>query len=252
MSMQLNNKHILVTGASADSEIGMAICRNLAAQGARLLLMARRENQLQKTQKLLGDDKHIICPFDLTDLDEIPSKIKSLVAQHGRLDGIVHSASFQGYSPLKSIKSKQINDYFDINVSAAIMLVAALSKKGMANQHASAVLIGSAAGLKGLKGRTLYATSKAALSAMVKSAALELANKGIRVNCVAPAVVAGEKAQAQFDMLTQAQADALKQSHPMGLSAPEDVANTVGFLLSHLSKQITGTTIAVDGGYLAG
>jgi NAD(P)-dependent dehydrogenase (short-subunit alcohol dehydrogenase family) len=254
----LNNKRYLVTGASNDSDIGMAICRTLVKNGAQLVLAGRREANLQATLKELttysknDQATHKIAPFDLSALDEISPWFKQLVAEHGPFDGIVHSASFQGYSPLKLIKAKQISDYFDINFSAALMLISALSKKGHFNPQASAVVIGSAAGLKGLKARTLYASSKAAVSAMVKSCALELADKQIRVNCVAPALVAGSKADEQLNMLSAEQGKQLLASHPLGLSQPEDVANAVLYLLSDMGLNVTGTTLAVDGGYLAG
>ena len=247
----LNNKRYLVTGASADSDIGFAICQGLAEQGAELILVGRRQGMLEYTQSQLPNTHHIAA-FDLAQLDDIGAWFKGLVAQYGVLDGIVHSASFQGYSPLKSIKAKSIQQYFDVNFSAALMLIAALSKKNHFRPNASAVIIGSAAGLKGLKARTLYASSKAAVSAMVKSCALELADKSIRVNCVAPALVSGSKADEQMKMLTAEQGKALLDAHPLGLSTPQDVANAVIFLLSDMSKNVTGTTLAVDGGFLAG
>jgi NAD(P)-dependent dehydrogenase (short-subunit alcohol dehydrogenase family) len=87
---------------------------------------------------------------------------------------------------------------------------------------------------------------------MVKSCALELADKQIRVNCVAPALVAGSKADEQLNMLSAEQGKQLLASHPLGLSQPEDVANAVLYLLSDMGLNVTGTTLAVDGGYLAG
>lgn len=254
----LTHKRYLITGASADSDIGLAICQALAKQGAELVLVGRRAELLDATLAKLNSlspqelPRHQTAAFDLRQLDDIGAWFKRLVAEHGAFDGLVHSASFQGYSPLKTIKAKDIQAYFDINFSAGLMLVAALSKKGNHHPKASAVMIGSAAGLKGLKARTLYASSKAAVSAMVKSCALELADKGIRVNCVAPALVSGSKADQQMNMLTPEQGRALLDAHPLGLSTPQDVANAVVFLLSDMSANVTGTTLAVDGGFLAG
>lgn len=251
----LANKRYLITGASADSDIGLAICQTLANAGANLLLVGRREESLQQTLTSLSNSSsqhHMVSAFDLSDLDALDAWFKKVVADFGALDGIVHSASFQGYSPLNMIKPKHIQQYFDVNFSAALLLIANMAKKRHHNSGASAVIIGSAAGLKGLKARSLYASSKAAVSALVKSLALELADKKIRVNCVAPALVSGAKAEQQFAMLNEQQANELKQAHPLGLSNPEDVANAVGFLLSDLSANVTGSTLAVDGGFLAG
>ncbi|MBT1444947.1 SDR family oxidoreductase [Shewanella sp. JM162201] len=253
--MLLANKHILVTGASADSDIGLAICHSLASQGAKLGLLGRRSEALEKTLSLLpakADTSHYLCPFDLTQLDGISEQIKRLVETHGAFDGLVHSASFQGYSPLKTLKPQQISQYFDLNFAAAAMLLSAFAKQQQSRPGASLILIGSAAGQKGLKGRCLYAASKAALASLVKSAALELADKQIRVNCVAPALVSGSKADKQFAMLGEQQSQALIAAHPLGIASPQDVADAVSFLIGPHSRKITGTTLNVDGGFLAG
>lgn len=250
--MDLTNKLYVVTGAAADSDIGLAICKKLDARGAKLIIVGRREAALLDTLNQLTNEHHQVAPFDLCHLDEISAWVKALVKQYGAIDGIVHSASYQGYSPLRAISPKQIGQYFDINFSAAVMLTAAFSKAKHFNPGASFVFIGSAAGQRGLKARTLYAASKAALSSMVQSAALELASKKIRVNCVAPAVVSGAKAELQFSTLGEQQSKQLVDAHPLGLSSPQDVANSVYFLLSDLSVNTTGITLAVDGGFLAG
>jgi 3-oxoacyl-[acyl-carrier protein] reductase len=250
--MNVKDKLYIVTGAAVDSDIGLAICQSLDAKGARLILVGRRLSALEATHKLLVNKHHKVSAFDLSQLDKISVWAKSLVNEYGAIDGLVHSASFQGYSPLRGISAKQITAYFDVNFSAAVMLTSAFSKAKYFNINASFVFMGSAAGQRGLKGRTLYAASKAALSSMVQSAAIELASKSIRINCVAPAVVSGSKAQIQFKSLGEQQTKALIAAHPLGLSSPQDVANSVCFLLSEQSAKTTGVTLAVDGGFLAG
>ena len=249
--MNLKDKLYIVTGAAIDSDIGLAICKKLDAHGARLILIGRREEALEATRcQLVGD--HYVVPYDLSRLDDILPWAKTINEKYGPIDGLVHSASFQGYSPLRSISAKQINNYFDVNFSAALMLTTAFSRTKYYSHNASFVYIGSVAGQRGLKARTLYAASKAALSSLVQSAALELAIKSIRVNCVAPAIVSGAKADKQFQTIGEHQSQALIAAHPLGLCAPEDVANSVYFLVSDLSLKITGTTLIVDGGFLAG
>lgn len=245
-------RRVMVTGASADSDIGLAICKELDAQGLQLILVGRRKKALEETRQQLSGSHHKVAPCDLSRIDDITVWFNEVVGQYGALSGLVHSASFQGYTPLRTIKPEQIQQYFNLNFSAALLMIAAMAKPGFHEQGASVVLIGSAAGARGLKGRTLYAASKAALASMTQSAALELASKQIRVNCLAPAVVTGTKADLQFSMLPKDQKQALLNAHPLGLSNPEDVAQSVAFLLSEQSKMITGVTLPVDGGYLAG
>jgi 3-oxoacyl-[acyl-carrier protein] reductase len=177
--------------------------------------------------------------------------MKQLAETGGPFAGIVHSASHQGYSPLGKIGRSEFDQYFSINVGTAILLARGLRQRGVAASDAAIVYIGSVAGLRGQKGRTLYAASKAALVAVTRSVALELADRGIRVNCVAPAVVRGAQAEKQFAMLSAEQAGALTAAHPLGLGVPDDVAEAVTFLLSPSSRWITGVTLPVDGGFMA-
>jgi short-subunit dehydrogenase len=154
---QLKNKHILVTGASSTSDIGVGVSTLLANLGARLTLVGRNFDTLEETRLgLAKPDTHKSVAFDLEEVDEIPNWIKGVVASSSPFDGMVHLASHQGYSPLKTISSKQFNDYFNLNVAASLMLAKGFAKKGVFNAPASIVYMGSVAGLTGQKGRSLY------------------------------------------------------------------------------------------------
>ncbi len=248
---RLAGRRYLVTGASHDSDIGLAICQRLAGEGAQLVLMGRRPEMLEATRQTLAGQGHELAPFDLYQTEDIVPQLQAL-AEAAPFDGVVHSASFQGYSPLKTASARQVDQYMGLNFAAAVMLGRAMSHAKVARPGAGLVFIGSTAALMGLKGRTLYAASKAALASATQSMALELAPKGIRVNFVAPAVVEGRRAREQFAMLGEAQTEALRAQHPLGLGRPEDVAAAVAFLLSEDARWITGTVLPVDGGFSAG
>lgn len=252
--LDLKGRRVLVTGASADSDIGRAICVTLAQLGASLVLVGRRTEPLEATRGLLEDPgRHMAAPFDLTDLDAIPAWLKGLASAGGAFDGLVHSASVQGYTVLRQLGRELIDRYTTLNIGAPLMLARGLAQKGVhAAGGASMVMIGSSAGLKGQKGRSLYAATKAALPAIARSLALELADRRIRVNVVAPAVVRGTKAEEQFAMLTGGQAAALVAAHPLGCGTPEDVAYAVAYLLAGSGRWVTGATLPVDGGFTAG
>lgn len=250
---QLEGRRILVTGASADSDIGRAICVALAGRGARLVLAGRRVEALDATRTLLEDpERHTVAAVDLTDLDAIPGWVKGLADSGGPLHGLVHSASVQGYSVLRQITAAQFQRYFTLNVGAALMLARGFQHKAVTVDGGAIVFIGSVAGLKGQKGRSLYAASKAALGGVARSLALELADRRIRVNVVAPAVVRGAMADRQFAMLPPEQNAALAAAHPLGYGTPEDVAEAVTFLLAESGRWITGTVLPLDGGFTAG
>lgn len=252
--LDLTGRRILLTGASVDSDIGRTIAVTLAGLGARLVLTGRRADALEGTRALLPGPAghHRTAPFDLTDLDGIPGWMKGLAADGGPLDGLVHSASVQGYTVLRTLNAADIDRYFRLNTGAAAMLARGFQQKSVAADGGAIVYIGSVAGLAGQKGRSLYAASKAGLTALAQSLALELAGRRIRVNVVAPAVVLGRQAERQFAMLPADQRAALDAAHPLGYGTPEDVAAAAAFLLAETGRWITGVTLPVDGGYCAG
>lgn len=251
--LDLTGRRVLVTGASSDSDIGRELCRTLAELGAALTLVGRRADALEATRALLAEpERHSVAPFDLTDLDAVPGWMKGLAAADGPFHGLVHSASEQGYSVLRQVNRAQFERYFTLNVGAALMLARGFHQKGVfAPGGGSIVYVGSVAGLKGQKGRSLYAASKAALVSVAQSLALELADRRIRVNVVAPAVVLGAKAEKQFAMLPTEQNAALAAAHPLGYGTPQDVADAVAYLLADSGRWITGTALPVDGGFTA-
>jgi len=250
-NQRLRGRRVLVTGASHDSEIGLSICLQLANEGASLVLVGRRGELLSETIKQIPGKDHVAAPFDLYQTDAIVGFVQDQAAS-GTFHGIVHAASYQGYSPLKTLTERQIQQYMGLNFSAAIMLGRAISQPKIAQAGSSFVLIGSSAALMGLKGRTLYAASKSALASATKSMALELAPKGIRVNFVAPAVIEGRRARQQFALMGESQTEALRAQHPLGFGRPEDVSALVSFLLSDDARWITGAVVPVDGGFSAG
>lgn len=252
--LDLTGRRLLVTGASSDSDIGREICRALAGLGAALTLVGRRADALEATRALLdGPGRHSVAPFDLTNLDAIPGWMKGLAESGGPFAGLVHSASEQGYSVLRQVNRAQFDRYFTLNVGASLMLARGFHQKGVFAPGGGAIVyVGSVAGLKGQKGRSLYAASKAALVSVAQSLALELADKRIRVNVVAPAVVLGTKAEKQFAMLPAEQNAALAAAHPLGYGAPQDVADAVAYLLADSGRWVTGTVLPVDGGFTAG
>src|SRR5690606_1186203 len=144
----LTGRRVLVTGASADSDIGRGICVTLAGLGARLVLTGRRAGPLEETRGRLPEpERHAVAPFDLTDLDAIPGWMKGLAAD-GRLDGLVHSASVQGYSVLRQVDRAQFERYFGLNVGAALMLARGFQQRAVHAERGGAIVyVGSVAGL---------------------------------------------------------------------------------------------------------
>lgn len=247
--MEFLKKRYLITGGS--SGLGKATAQYLAANGARITLVARDEGRLQEVCTGLASEGHTVKPFDLRDLDAIPPMVDAIVGAGEPLDGLVHCAGVHLASPLRTFEPEQYRWLMDLNVGAALALAKGFRKRGNANRGASIVFLSSVMGLVGQPAVSSYAASKGALLALSKSLAVELAREGIRVNCVAPGQVETEMAEQMQEKLTEDQYAKIRALHPLGLGRPEDVAHAIGFLLSEKARWITGASLVVDGGYTA-
>ena len=237
----LENKHILVTGAS--SGMGRVFSQMIAKEGASVTLVARNEERLQQTLASLVGDGHDYKVCDLTDEDQV----KNTIASFTSLDGVVFCAGINDYVPVKFVKQEKIDRIFQTNYFSEILLTQMLLKKKLINKQASLVYISSLSSVLGVQGTLLYASSKAAINSAVKVIAAELAPQRIRANAICPGIV-------KTEMLTGTNIDEeafMKQAedYPLGLGTPEDVGHAVLYHLSDGSRWLTGQCMILDGGY---
>jgi NAD(P)-dependent dehydrogenase (short-subunit alcohol dehydrogenase family) len=247
----LHGRHILVTGAA--SGIGRQTAITLSQHGATLTLLSRREEQLQEMVSLLTEpEKHAAFPLDVTRYEALEEVIGAAVQKAGGVSGFVHSAGMEMTKPLAMLKPQNYEEVFAVNVIAGFELAKILAKKKYAAQApASFVFIASVVSTVGQPAKIAYSSSKGALIAGVKSMALELAPKRIRVNAISPAVIETEMSRQWINHLSLEEKERMIQQHPLGLGTTEDVANACLFLLSEAARWITGTNLIVDGGYSA-
>jgi NAD(P)-dependent dehydrogenase (short-subunit alcohol dehydrogenase family) len=244
--MDMTGKHILITGAG--SGIGRATAILLAQLGARLTLVGRDLAKLNHTVQLLSVKTVEVQQFDFANSDDIVPWMRSCAEQYGRFDGLAHSAGIQSFNPLRSLTPKALDRLLRINTISAAMLVKAMQHLDCGAEKASIVLISSTAAMRGTPANGAYGCSKAAIISLVKTFALELVERGIRLNCIAPALVETEMVQQVRETMTSDAFQALEAKHPMGIGQPDQVASVIAFLLSNASSWITGVTIPVDGG----
>jgi NAD(P)-dependent dehydrogenase (short-subunit alcohol dehydrogenase family) len=247
--MDLTGRNILVTGAS--SGIGRETAIHLSRLGAGVIIVARNEERLEETFGLLEKgQKHYKVSCDLNHTDQIKDLYENLATNNIKLDGLVHSAGIVPVMPLKFTEHDKLSSAMSINYFSFIELVRYFTKRKYSN-GGSIVAVSSVSSMAGWDGAVAYCGTKGALDSSVRALAIELAKKSIRVNTVVPSNIKTR----MFDDLTafadQETLDKIVARQPLGLGEPIDVANAVAFLLSDAAKFITGTSMVVDGGYLA-
>lgn len=248
--MDLSGKKIMVTGASAG--IGKEIAILLSKLGANIIMVARNEERLKETYKELEPGKHSYYLLDLNDLDAIEGMIVDVCHDGLKLNGLVHSAGISQTMPLQYLKLSDLKNMMSVNFYSFIELVKHFSKRKYNDNGGSVVAISSISSKVGARGLTAYSASKGALDSAIRSMALDLSPKNIRINSIAPGMIETQIYDGLKELVNNKDFEAdLKKRQIMGVGKPEDVACATAFLLSDASKFITGTSMIVDGGYLA-
>lgn len=247
--VELTDKKIIVAGAS--SGIGKQTAILLSELGAKLILIARRENLLIETIQQLNGKGHCYYAYDLKLTDEIDSLVNRIVTEQGLIDGLAYVAGTGKSIPFMQFTPKKMEDIFRINYFSFIEFVRQLSKRGRFNSGMRIVGVSSIASVCGDPAHTAYSGSKAAMDGSIRCLAKELAVKGITINSVAPAMTN----TAMFEGFNKnygknsGSGAYLLQRQYLGIGEPIDIANSIAFLLSGAARFITGTCLFVDGGY---
>jgi len=238
----LTGKRALVTGASGG--IGAATARTLHDLGAAVGLSGTRAAVLKDLAAELGTGAHVLV-CDLADAKATDDLVACAADAMGGLDVLVNNAGITRDSLAMRMKDEDWQEVLDVNLTAAFRLSRAVLR-GMAKQRWGRIIsITSVVGHTGNPGQANYAATKAGLVGMSKSLALEMATRGITVNCVAPGFID----TAMTQVLTEEVKTALTARIPaQALGAPDDVAACVAFLASEESAYITGQTLHVNGG----
>jgi len=237
----LENKTILVTGAS--SGIGRAAAILCSEMGATLVLCGRDIERLHATQAALAGSGHTIIAGDLTD----PDARHTLVDAVPVLDGCVFSAGVAALVPMRMVSERYMQTQFAVNYEAPVMLTQRLLSKKKINNHASLVYVSARAEHIAPPATGIYCGVKAALTATVRTIALEYAKQGIRANCVSPGYV-------NTPMLDKLQGGAALNLEfaPLGVIDPGEVANGIVYLLSPASRWVTRSSLIIDSGLSLG
>jgi 3-oxoacyl-[acyl-carrier protein] reductase len=239
----LKGKKIIVTGGSRG--IGAAIVRQLADEGAQVAFtFSSREESAAEIARSLPGDGHVYVKMDISNEESVNQGVEQILAKFPEVHGLVNNAGITKDTLLLRMKTDDFDNVINTNLRGTFLVTKALSRTLMKNK-ASVVNITSVIGQTGNAGQANYAASKAGTVGFSKSVALELASRGVRVNCVAPGFISTE----MTDALTEDQKKKILEQIPLGsIGEGKDVAQAVRFLVSDESRYITGHTLSVNGG----
>lgn len=235
----LEGRDILVTGAS--SGIGEAAARLCAQMGARVVACGRNEERLQNVVSELAGEGHKVVIGDLTD----PAARQAVVDAVPSLDGCVFSAGAAALAPVRMVSQRHIDAMFAVNYDAPVLLTQALLAKRKIAQGASLVYVTAIAEHVAPNATGVYSGAKAALTATVRTIAVEQAKQGVRANCISPGYVATPMLDGlQAVMNTQ---DKMELA-PLGVIEPEEIAAGIAWLLAPASRWVSRTSLVIDAG----
>jgi NAD(P)-dependent dehydrogenase (short-subunit alcohol dehydrogenase family) len=242
---------VLITGALTG--IGRATAVAFAREGARLIVSGRREEDgraLAKELRSLGAEAEFLTA-DVRKEEDIRNLVDKTVARFGRLDVAVNNAGTEGQpGPLTEQTEGTYAATFDSNVLGVILSLKHELRVMYPQKHGSIINISSVAGRIGFPGASVYVASKHAVEGLTKSAALEAAPTGVRVNAVAPGPI--ETPMLNRFVGSEENKKHLLQHVPIQRAGTADeVAQTILFLASEKASYVTGQSYAVDGGRLA-
>jgi NAD(P)-dependent dehydrogenase (short-subunit alcohol dehydrogenase family) len=251
MTARFAGKVALVTGASRG--IGAAVVRAFSEAGAAVALAARDEEALDRVAGDLrgGGGRALVVPTDVTDADAVVRMVERVVAEFGRLDFACNSAAGTGHPPTPLVEVPV--EAFDSGLAVSLRGVFLAMKYELAAMLQSSggvvVNISSTAGLQAVGGLAAYVAAKYALEGLTRVAALDYADRGVRVNAVAPGPILTDHLARAGTSVQQAAAAAVPMQR---VGQPDEVAGAVLWLCSEEARFMTGTTVVLDGGRLAG
>lgn len=251
--MLLSEKTIVVTGVSNEKSIAWGIARSLHSQGAKLIFTYHKDKSLRKLKKLLNEnDIEPLCIVhcDVMHDESIKNAFQSIQETTKKIDGLVHSLA---YADIDSLNCEYIDVSREqfitaLNISAYSLVAVCKHAKSMFIDGGSIITQTYLGSERVVKNYSVMGVAKAALEASVRYLAMDMGQMGIRVNAISPGPIRTSSASAIGGLVEKL--DNLKENAPLKKNVTqEEIADTSMFLLSHLSKGITGEIIFVDSGY---
>ena len=248
----LSEQVAIVTGGSQG--IGFTLAKTLASAGAEIVIVNRRAPEGEAAAQSIrqGGGSAISIPADISQKKSVEEMVGKTLDRHGKIDVLVNDAGVIFRRAAEETEEKEWNLTMDINLKGLFFCCQAVGKQMIKQERGKIINLSSVGATFGLNNRAAYNASKAGISQLTKSLALEWARHGIYVNAIGPGIVRTTLNAAYIDG-DPGRKQKMIQKIPLGrFGRPEDLSGIVLFLASSASDYLTGQTIYVDGGYTLG
>jgi 3-oxoacyl-[acyl-carrier protein] reductase len=249
---------VLITGATGG--IGWETAKTAAAMGATLTLTGRNEEKLADLDaelSAIAEKQNIfVRRADITSGEDRTQLLQEAEAIHGKITGLVNSAAIAGGTTVDKLTEEDVEQMMHINLTSTIMLTKAVYKNMLEMKKGAIVNVSSLSGLRGTYGNAAYSSSKFALIGFTQSLAVEAIRQNVRVNAVCPGYVDTqmgrsviERKAEQNGVSFKEQLAEIEKGIPSGrITRPDEVAQTIAFLLTNAASNIVGESIKISGG----
>jgi NAD(P)-dependent dehydrogenase (short-subunit alcohol dehydrogenase family) len=241
----LDGKIALITGGG--SGIGFDIAQCMISAGATVIITGRRENALQESIKILGENAHYIVN-DVTELKKLEALVCEIETKFGDIDILVNNAGINMKKPALDVTDEDFDLIVHTNLNAVFSLTRACAKRMIERKSGSILMISSMAAYYGIDRVVAYAASKSGVEGMVKVLASEFSKHNVRVNAIAPGFIETSMMKTAMGSDPDRMNKALNRTPMAKFGKPADIGWAAVFMASDAAGYITGTSLPVDGG----
>lgn len=244
MNIDIKNKKVLITGASGG--IGTSLSEKFLEMGCRIIFTSSNLEKLKNLEKQYGNS-NLYYHLDLLNKNQVVESISKITEENKDIDILINNAGATNDNIFLRMKENQWHDVININLNSNFYIIKSILPNMIKNRRGKIIGISSVVAATGNPGQANYAASKSGMVAMYKSLALEVAQRNININIIAPGFIHSP----MTEKLTEVQKNTILEKIPMKkIGSPLDIANLSVFLASDSSSYITGQTFHVNGGML--